>query len=106
MVAVDWCHTPQPEKWGHVVNYVTSYPLDLVTTLQPFANNYGDSNLTFNLTRIGPPAQLHLNDLGSNCATVKDIPWRNHIQEKDHDPQCNPILDWRTDLNRIEGHSE
>jgi hypothetical protein len=105
MVAVDKCNTPRPE-WGHVANYVTSYPITKVTTLQPFGNDYTNAkgSLTRNNTRIGPGRRLHLNDLADDCATVKKVPWRNRVQEKNYDPGCNPILEWRTDLINLKGH--
>jgi hypothetical protein len=106
MVAVDWCNTPHPHKWGNVKNYVTSYPIESVTTLAPFGNNYGPGHKTRNNTRIGPNHRLKLDDLGTDCPKMKKVPWRNRIQEKDYDPRCNPILQFRADLIQIKGHPE
>jgi hypothetical protein len=82
-----------------VTDFITSYPLSKVSTLQPYA----DAAAT---TRMGPPQQLKLNDLRSDCPVVaaSDVPVNNHNIYNETDVGCNPVLEYKIDLkNAVAG---
>jgi hypothetical protein len=71
-------------------NFIWSYNLDQVSTLQPFADEWAT-------TRMGGPEQLQLSDLHTGCPKVQasDVPENNHNTNKDG---CNPVLEFNIDL--------
>jgi hypothetical protein len=76
-----------------VTNFITSYDLDQVSTLPPFANSNDD-------TRIGGPTQLQLSDLKTDCPQTYSIPVNNHnlVGDEDYDPGCNPVIEYKIEL--------
>ncbi|RDW59122.1 hypothetical protein BP5796_12046 [Coleophoma crateriformis] len=83
--AIDWCG----QFLGPMVtSFVHSYALSEVSTLMPYA----DENAT---TRIGPPRQLQLSDLRTDCSTWETIPVKNHNTMTDG---CNAIVEFKEDI--------
>ncbi|KAM3075651.1 hypothetical protein ACMFMG_007784 [Clarireedia jacksonii] len=83
-------------------NFAVGYDLTDVYTLQPFKNAKAT-------TRMGPPQQLQLSDLRTDCPQTTVLPKKyfdyletNHLVEGE-DSQCNPILSWPTDLRHAAG---
>lgn len=84
-----------------ISNFITSYSITDVTTLQPLAHTTGEA-------RIGPPEQLNLSDLKLDCPPV-DITNRTYDQighgfvNGKADPACNPDLEWPLGLKLAAG---
>ncbi|KAF4635416.1 hypothetical protein G7Y89_g2681 [Cudoniella acicularis] len=93
MIATDYCGNTVGPTFK---NYITSYNITDVSTLQPYANAKAT-------TRMGNPEQLHLSDLKSNCPQAYTAPAQNHNIWNTRDPGCNPVLVWRTDLKDAGG---
>ena len=89
MKATDYCGN----LIGPVVtNYVTSYALDQVSTLPPYADEWAQ-------TRMGPATQLYLNDLKTDCPQSYTVPINNHnVVGDDYDYGCNPVIEYKTEL--------
>jgi hypothetical protein len=83
--AFDWCG----QSLGpYVTSFVHSYALSEVSTLLPYAN----ANAT---TRMGPPSQLQLSDLRTDCSTWETIPIKNMNTMTDG---CNAIVEYKEDI--------
>lgn len=83
--AIDWCG----QFLGpHVTSFVHSYALTDVSTLMPYA----DESAT---TRMGPPRQLELSDLRTDCTTWETIPIKNHNTMTNG---CNAIVEFKEDI--------
>jgi hypothetical protein len=97
MKATDYC--------GNLIgpiltSVVVGYDLDQVSTLPPFANENEWQ------TRMGPPTQLHLSDLRTDCPQAYSVPPDNHnvYGDPNYDPGCNPVIEYRTELkNSVAG---
>jgi hypothetical protein len=83
-------------------NFAVGYDITDVSTLQPFKNAKAT-------TRMGPPQQLELSDLRTDCPETTILPKNyfdyletNHLVEGE-DSKCNPILSWPTDLRHAAG---
>jgi len=85
-----------------LTDVITGYDLTDVYTLQPYKNAAAT-------TRMGPPEQLQLSDLRTDCPAVTADPNSldslNLISYKNilgtNDTECNPILSWPTRLKHI-----
>jgi len=88
MAPLDWCSQPI----GPIItNFITSFPLSEVYTLQPFANSVTD-------VRMGPPEQLQLSDLQPDCPIATTHPPSNDNVLDPEFPGCNPVIQWNTAL--------
>ncbi|PQE12321.1 hypothetical protein CJF31_00000525 [Rutstroemia sp. NJR-2017a BVV2] len=83
-------------------NFAVGYDITDVSTMQPFKNAKAT-------TRMGPPRQLELSDLRTDCPKTTILPedyfdyqGTNHLV-KGEDSECNPILSWPTDLRHAAG---
>ncbi|PQE34065.1 hypothetical protein CJF32_00002895 [Rutstroemia sp. NJR-2017a WRK4] len=83
-------------------NFAVGYDIKDVSTMQPFKNAKAT-------TRMGPPQQLELSDLRTDCPKTTILPedyfdyqGTNHLVQGE-DSQCNPILSWPTDLRHAAG---
>jgi len=83
--AIDWCGQP---LGPYVTSFVHSYALSEVSTLLSYAN--ADTT-----TRMGPPSQLHLSDLRTDCSTWETIPIKN-INTMTNG--CNAIVEYKEDI--------
>lgn len=91
MKATDYCGN----LIGPVLtSVVVSYDLDQVSTLPPFANSNEWQ------TRMGPPTQLYLSDLRTDCPLTYSEPPDNHnvYGDPNYDPGCNPVIEYKTEL--------
>lgn len=94
MFVVDPCAQPITSR-GSLINFVTSYRLDQVSTKQPYKNGAKSRKGT----RIGPDKQLELSDLRTDCpSTIAIPPKRNFVVESNYNGACEPLLVWRNDM--------
>lgn len=90
MKATDYCGHPIGPT---LTNVVVSYDLDQVSTLPPYAKEW-------DTTRMGPPTQLHLSDLKTDCPQSYTVPPNNHnvAGDPNYDLGCNPVLEYNIQL--------
>lgn len=94
MFVVNPCAQPITSR-GSLINFMTSYRLDQVSTKQPYKNG----SKSRKGVRIGPDKQLELSDLRTDCPITKATPpERNFVVESKYNGACEPLLVWRADM--------